>query len=280
MPDQTDAGAGGETTSTLTVDDKKIEVPQRPEGVPEQFWDREKGAIKGDAAVKAYLDTQAAYTKAQQQIKTLQGEEGGGLRIPAADTAGAAMASDDATIDTVLEAAGLTREQVAASWVENDGKLTDEQYAALREKAKLGRRLVDSTIGTMIGRAAQQIQAAQASCTELAGGEKQLANLLEFGKTLPPADQAFFNGLGKRPETMVQAVEWLLAKHTTAVGAGKAQPLVGGDGAGSAGAGAFKTQGELMAAQGDPRWNRDPEYTKQVRARIAATGNIRNLPRR
>jgi len=252
------------------------EPPARPEYVPEDLWDAEKGVVKVESMAKSLADTKAAYTQSQQAIAALKGEGQTGLQIPK-DTPASTLADDEATIDTILESAGLTKEDVAKAWIANEGKLTDEQYAAFKTKANLGKKIVDGVIGQQIGQAHEQAQAALGTCETIAGGKAQLANLLAFGKTLTPAEQGYFNSQAANAATMVPVVEWLKAKHAAAVGSGKAQPLLGGDGAATA-TGGYATRGEMMAARSDPKFGRDKAYTADVRARCLATGNINNLP--
>lgn len=102
------------------------EVPQaeRPENVPEKFWDAEAGQVNIDALLKAQQDAESALRKQQNQK------------------------SDEE--ETPSEPEGDTPQQVDAISAARDefaekGELTDESYEAL-EKAGITRDMVDTYI--------------------------------------------------------------------------------------------------------------------------------------
>jgi hypothetical protein len=276
MTDEQGAPAQGDAQGA----DQTQEAPKRPENVPEKFWDAETGQIRTDAFLKAYNDTQAALTQAQQKLKGkahAPARDDDGLSLPETPNAAAILARDDAGIEDVLQAAGLEQEAVIETLV-TQGALSDEHYEALA-RIGMGRGMVDTVVAAGLRGATEQTRRAREACEQLAGGKQQWDNLRAWATTnLTEADKTFFTQNVVNPQTAEYAARFLLDKHQQAVGAGKARPAVTGDGGGRPGAQPFTTRTELTKARTDQRYDRDKEYTEQVDARVAATANLNALP--
>ncbi len=112
----------GEEGYVAPVDDQ---VAQRPDDVPEKFWDAEKGVINTAALLKSQADAEAAL-RGQAKPEPKEGEEGYVAPVaPAANQQG------------VVDAA-------SAEWTEK-GELSEETFVAL-EGAGLSRDMVKDYI--------------------------------------------------------------------------------------------------------------------------------------
>jgi hypothetical protein len=247
--------------------------PARPDGIPEQFWDAKAGQINHEALVKSWKDTRAELL--QVKSKAPQSATGLSLEQPAA-----AKLAEDASVPQILQHVGFTEQQIIEAVQANDGKLTTEMYKAFYEKAGYSRAVVDTVIAREASDRAGKVKTAISAAHEQAGGQEQFDNLLAFGRSLPEGEKGAIQALLDKPETVADAVDLLLAKHKRAVGAGKANALIGGDGGSSGGGGAFTSQMQIVQAQNDPRYFSDPGFRKQVNDRIQLSPPAANLPLR
>jgi len=236
--------------------------PQKPEGCPDKFWNVEKGEVMVEAWGKSRTELEQKLSAQGDALKTTKGA---GLALPAD---AAPVIDDNAGVDEIVRAAGLDPIKVGQQFSEK-GKLTVEQYAALR-KAGFTRGIVEQHMGLQV----RLMQAAQeklvAEATGLVGGKTQLDTVLKWAKeNLDDKTKTFYDGLATNPDTSIQGFEWLVGKYNVAVGAGKAQSLISGEGAPTP-TGGYASQAEAHKAQNDPRYTDDTTYKKAVDARIAA----------
>lgn len=156
---------------------------------------------------------------------------------------------DDATIDQVLEKAGLDGEELATTF-KADGKLSGEQYEALK---KIG--YPRSTVNAFMQ--GQQSTAALAEAEQagmrksgvaIAGGNEQWDNLTAWAKTNYDADErADLDERLAKAGRYKGAIKQMLSDHREAMGAGKAQPLISGASPAASGAG-FTDHHEFVEA--------------------------------
>ena len=191
-------------------------APTKPDGLPDKFWDGEKGEVRVDAMAKSYTELE----------KTLgsrgKDDDKQGLTIPK---------GQDLPVETVLQNAGLNPDELATQYT-TSGTLTDAQYAALRAQG-YGRPMVDAYLKAQSAAAQAQTQAQTqitAQAQEMAGGEAQLQTLLQWAAGgLSAAEVESMEARLNSPQLWQGAMTELLARHSAAVGAGKAQPLITGD---------------------------------------------------
>jgi len=151
-----------------------------------------------------------------------------------------------------------------------DGDLTDEDYEVI-EKSGLTKEQFDLM--------AEGYKAKQEANTQklynFAGGEQQYAELQEFGaEHLSEEDiQAFNSAINSGKENLTKmAVLGLKALYQEKHG-NKPQMRIEADGSSSTSdSGKFETQGELIKALNDRRYNRDPEYTQSVNQKRNRSG--------
>lgn len=224
----------------------KPEVLTRPDNVPEEFWDAEKGAVKTDALLKALAET-----KGEPKEEPKEDD-----KAPEEDPEKAAKEA--------LEAKGVNYADLQKEFDEG-GKLTDESYAKL-EKLGFTRDVVDNHIA---GIAALQTMRAN-KAYEAAGGTENFTRIQEWAKTALKAEEIeSFNKAVEGPEAdMLQAVHGLRARYE--IEYGKAPSLLGGVPPANTGAG-YASRAEMVAEMRDPRYEKDPAYRAKVQGKIAAT---------
>lgn len=146
----------------------------------------------------------------------------------------APKADDDFDTSTLIDRAGLDPEEVVQSWKDNGGKLTDEQYAALRKvNPALGRKMVNDYMRVMADNAElQQIRVDRAvtEAESVAGGKTQLETLRQWYAANGDASQRDrLNGMLKgNPSFYPDYVRIIAQAHAAAVQSGGARPLIGG----------------------------------------------------
>lgn len=173
-------------------------------------------------------------------------------------------------VHAAIATAGVTLEELSTNFAAN-GKLTDDQYAKLRAQG-IGKGAADAIAGRHVANA-QLVQERQAGirskCEQIAGGATQLEGLFNFAaSTLTAAELASVNAQLANPQTAEFAVRTLMAKHTEAVGAGRATKLLAGQAPPSTARG-FDTHDEYIAAMraiSRTRGQADPATAARIRA--------------
>ena len=244
-------------------------IPAAATEVPQQFRNAD-GTTNVEALLKSNNDNQAGFTRVSQELAATKATPVSPAAIPA-PSVGADLSADDASIDDYCKAAGFTQAELHQSYMDNDGSLTNEQYAAFKTTANLGKGMVDDVITQRIAQSVDYIKSQTAECVALAGGEDQLKNLTAFGGTLTDAEREQHNQQVADPRTMVDAIRALMFRHQQALGSGDAQPLISSDGSAAPSAGAYTSKREMLLERQDPRMNRDAAYTAAVQARTHAT---------
>lgn len=223
--------------------------PVKPEGVPDKFWDAEKGEVN-----------YAAWGKSTGELEAKLGQPKAAAEGAPNDAAAAAEAAKAAGADaTKVDFTALSAEYAT------NGTLTDASYAAL-EASGLSRDLVDSYIA---GQEALAQTQAQEAFTQ-AGGEQTYYTMLDWaGKNLPKAEQAAFDkAVVGDAASRSQAIIAMKARFEAAVG--RNPTLVQGNGGASTN-GAYQSRAEVTADMRDPRYAKDPAFRAKVQARLAVS---------
>jgi hypothetical protein len=217
---------------------------ERPEWLDPKFESPEDMA-------KAYAELQAKLS-GKEEPKPVDTEGMDEAEIAASEVASKAG----------LDYAALSEEYAA------NGKLTDESYQTLLDKAGLSRETVD---GYIEGRQAVAREA-EYRAYAIAGGEDQYAEMVSWaGANLTPAEIAAFNKgvTNSTAEETALAVAGLKSKFVAARGQEPAL-LNGGAGAELAAQG-YTSHAEMTAAMRDPRYAKDPAYRKSVEQKVAVS---------
>lgn len=288
------ANADDKLTQELTGQQPK----QRPDNVPEKFWDAEKGEVRVDALAKSYDELQKLQSKGTQQSQPANTP----AQTPAVDPAVAAhatkktelqtaydavMAKADATADEIraahkalkdhgeppkpaqpagdpLAGTGLNMAEFTQEFVA-DGKLSDASYEKLT-KAGIPQEMVNAYIEGQKAQAELQRQ----SSFKVTGGEENYNKMLEWAKaSLSNGEKIAFNdAVAASAEARNLAITGLFQKYTAANGSDP--QLLGGTVSAPAAAG-YGSVAEMKSDMRDPRYRTDAAYRQQVERKVAAT---------
>ncbi len=213
---------------------------QRPEHIPEKFWDAATGSVRQDALLEAY--------------KTLEASRGKPAEAPKADPAAAAE-TDPAT------EAEQSAVAAAAAEFEEKGELSEDTFVKL-EAAGIDRGTAQAYISG--------IQAIQQLAYVSAGGEEAYGEMIQWAGThLTPAEAAAYDAAvaDSNPRVIAEAVQALAARYRA--GARSEPTLVSGKAPGQSAEG-FRSRAEMTAAMSDPRYKTDSAFRADVAAKLAA----------
>lgn len=187
---------------------------------------------------------------------------------PAPLTEELAASADREKAEEAVRGAGLDFTALEREYAANGG-LSAESLAAL-EKAGISRPLVDAYIRGQEALLKETVN----EMTALAGGEEGYKSMTAWAaENLPKGEIEAFNmavSSGNRPLIRI-AVAGLAARWKASEGDAP-QHLVGGraDAAGGGSEGGFRSAEEMVAAMRDPRYGKDPAYTRDVERRTAS----------
>lgn len=239
--------------STADVPDAVTSKPEKPEWVPEKFWDAEKGEVRTEAMAQSYKELESKQG-AKQEDKPKE--------PPKADEVDPAKATQgDAA--KALEEKGLDITTFQSEFDQN-GSLAETSYEAL-EKAGINRATVDAYIAGQKALAAQF----QSEVKSIAGGDEGFAAMVEWAAAnADPKDIAAYN-------RAIDSGDVDAAKLAVAGMYGKFQASRPDEPALIAGAGGkvtgdvYESRQQLTVDMADPRYKNDPAFRKQVIDRLA-----------
>lgn len=242
-------------------------VSDRPENVPEKFWNAETKSVNTEALLSSYAELERRQSQAPKAAAPA-------AEVPAAETP-AAAAPPEGTEAPPNGQEQEARDAAAAAGVDYDalntkfhanGSLEDADYETL-EKAGIPRALVDSYI------AGQEALAERARAELLApvGGDEGYTKMVEWAQAnLPAAEIAAYDAIvdGDNPAATKLAIEGLHAKYKAS---STSEPkLVTGTPTPSLDA--YASLEEMKADMRDPRYKKDPAYRARVEAKLARSG--------
>lgn len=213
-------------------------APQRPDNVPEKFWDATKGAVNTEALLKSYTELEKSRSQATPP-KT--GE------------------TDPQNLSKEQQA-NLSKVDMAAlsSEIEANGELSTQSYESL-EKLGFDRAFVDQVVTTMKNDAA----ATANSIKETVGGADAYSAMLQWASTnLTAAERNAFNSALGDVESAKIAVAGLNAKYRAA----NPQLLTGNGGHGG-NSGGFASRAEWLAAVNSADYKTSESFRQQVAAK-------------
>ena len=209
---------------------------ERPENVPEKFWNAETGEIRQDALLEAYGKLESGRNKPDDSSSDTS-----------EDGAEAAAEADDSVIA-----------RAQAEFEAGEG-LSDETYQALEETG-LDRETVDAYIAGL--------EATRELAFTAAGGEEAYNDMISWAENnLTPAEIAEFDETisGATPRELVKAVQGLTERYTA--GRSREPNLVDGDNTPVSNEG-FRSKAEMTAAMSDPRYKTDSAFREDVMRKI------------
>jgi len=251
---------GGETPATP-------EASQRPENVPEKFWDAEKGEVNTKALVASYTELErknSSQEPSDTQESTNESESG---------------ESNDSS--EAFSVPGVPAESVDrfTQEITEGGTLSDESYAEL-EQAGYTREMVDAYVRGLTpvdeGVYEQLAQVEIDNIKKSVFGDAEdvdgsFNSMQEWAKSgLTEDELTRYNDMVTSGDTMQaqMAVQWLHGKYTGAEG--KEPSLIGGND-GAPVASGFQSWQQVTTAMNDPRYQSDPAYRDEVTRKLAAS---------
>lgn len=281
--------------------------PQRPDNVPEKFWDAEKGVVKYDDVLKSYVELEKSKArpaltdstnKAPPAAAPAAPEKADAQKSAEAEVIAAKAEAEKATDDVAkaaaktkvdeaqakLAAANMAAEAAAKAaakpalndvvskasqeYAEN-GAISDESYAAL-EAQGLSKDYVDAYVDGMKARA----EVVTRQVYDAAGGENSYKAIQEWAaanlseQEVAAANEAFNSG---KLDIVVGQVKSLKSRYDAAVGT-SGRRIEAEGGGGSPGAGSpFRSKEEVTAAMASPKYMTDPAFRADVAKRMAAS---------
>ena len=246
--DAKDTGAAYDNAEE-SQDDAK-ETPQKPEGVPEKFLNKD-GSVNVEALAKSY--TELEKSKSQGDTK------------PPASDAKLEIKPEEAS--KIVTEAGLDYQALSTKIAEK-GQLDDGDYEALKGMG-IPRELVDEHIALQKGRA----EAARAESVEYIGGEEATTELLQWAaKSLSPDEVSAYNDMlaGPQWKAAVDTLKVLKGQSTSSKEPNMVRPSQSSTGGASTG---YQDKSEMQVDMGNPLYH-DPTpkgaaFRKQVQAKMA-----------
>lgn len=225
----------------------------KPEGVPEKFWDAEKGVVRTDDLLKSYQELEknrGVPPVAPPVVPPLAD----GLKVPdgAADAA------------ATLASKGLDMSTFSTEF-QSKGELSAESFTAL-EAAGIPKPMVEAYIEGQRAVAAQRDSAGY----ELAGGKDAFAKMSAWAAQAMPVDErvALNEQFSGSEAAMRLAVTSLRAKYEAANG--REPVLTGGNPAGASSSG-YESRAQMTSDMKDPRYSNDPAYRAKVSEKLSRT---------
>lgn len=239
--------ARGETSPTTTEEtisptDEAVDAPTKPEGVPDKFWDAEKGEVNVEALVKSYTELEKSKGEPKDEA--------------------------EAEAETVEAAPALDFDDLSAKVQSEDG-LSDDDFAAL-ESAGIPRNIVEAHVELLKFHQEVQTERAEAYIKE-ATGEDGASLMAWADKNISEAEKAIYNEQLAGPNWKV-AVDTLVMLRGRSKGAGEPN-LETGVAAGTQGGVGYASRDEMRADMMNPLYNTQNAegelFRQQVQAKMA-----------
>lgn len=244
---------------TPAVDPQEAEQggPQRPDNVPEKFWDAAAGTVNTDALLASYGELESKLGG------DTQGEAEAENPAEAPEAPEAPVSEEQA--GEIAESAGIDMAAAEAHFMET-GNISEDDYAKL-EQVGITRDMVEEFIGYRV----HQADAIRDEVLQPYGGAEGAGRMVEWAAdNWDPDSAAAFNEAMESGDKgkMAIALRALKLDHDKAVGVRPQRLQQAATGAPSKGA-VFQSFEQLMEAQRDPRYATDPAYRKSVMDRLS-----------
>ena len=235
-------------------DDKPTGTPaEKPEWVPEKFWDTEKGEVRVEEMAKSNASLEQKLSGKPADDGKPDGEDG----KPNAD--------DDKPNGDDKPAGDDAVKSAQTEWAEK-GELSEDTYTALA-KAGISKDVVDNYID---GVQARQEAVNQKAFNKAGGSEESYKEMTAWAATnLSESEIAAYDKTLSDPTTMESAVEGLYAKFTAASNS-EGKTVHGNPGSSSPGS-HYKSSAEMQADMNNPKYKTDAAFRNAVAQKIAAS---------
>lgn len=252
--DNTGAPEGGQTPPEGVVENTP---PQRPENVPEAFWDAETGTVNTEALLASYTELATKNTPPENPEGDEGGAEGGDEGVPK---------EDDGTPPTTAELYSKAVEKATAELAAEGGALSEETYTAFAEIGIQREHLDRHVAGQMAMFELRKVYAERE-----VGGEDVYSNLLAWaGANYTPEEAEAYNAtvFGPDKDAALQAVRQLKAKYEDTMGTDGKIVTAGTSGTPANG---YAGRDDWMADMRKPEYKKNQVFRDEVRRKLEAS---------
>jgi len=245
---------GGEPTGQVVDEGNKGgEKPQRPEHIPEKFWDAEKGEVNVDAMAKSYAELEKSKAKPAEKSEAEMTDE-----------EKAAKAEADKAAAEAATAFAEHRQKMTDKMLAGEA-FADEDYAPF-EKLGLSRDDVDTFAAGL--QAIGELHKAKVHSE--AGGEDAYKDMLAWAKDNFSAEEvAAYNRDVHSGDSAVSlnAVRGLAARYKLANGRGGRDVTNKG---GTKTTEGYQSKAEMVADMAKPEYRTNPAFREEVMRKVGA----------
>lgn len=244
--------------------------PQKPEHIPEKFWNAKDGKVDVDGLAKSYTSLEQAFSSktppppaAPPAPKTPDPKgEDETLKIP--------EPSSDAPKTPEGNFGHMTEENIGkwATELQEKGQLSEATY----KEIGLPKILVDGWIAGQLA----IMDRSTGSLLSTIGGKENYMSMSEWAsQNVPKAERDAFNEIQRTgsPAAKKVALEGMYARFKNSEGVHAGRHIAGGPG-GQTGIQPFASKRQMLDAMKDPRYkgqHADPAYIAEIEARAKAS---------
>jgi hypothetical protein len=259
-------------TTTGTQTTPPTITTQKPDGLPDKFWDATTGTVRVDALAKSYTELERSRTApvtppavTPPPVVTPPVDAG----APVVPVITPPVTPPPAVVDPAA-AMHEARQVATQELAKPEGKLSDESYARF-EKLGFDRQSVDAYVAGQRAIVGAYVN----SMYETAGGKDSYNAMVGWARTALDASEAAAFDTAVRSNdsgSMKMAVSGLKARFAAEFGKGATTTITPNPADTLSTSTAFQSQQEMVAAMKDPRYQKgDPAYHREVAEKIAAS---------
>lgn len=223
-------------------------TPQRPDHIPEKFWDSEKGEVRVDDLAQSYGEL--------EKTRSTNKESSAATSQSGADQAAQA-----------LNDVGLDYNRYVDEFM-TSGKLSDTAYAEMAAK-NIPHSVVDAHIAVQVELAQREAETLKADVFGVVGGEEAYQGMAQWMRAnMTPQEIASYNTVMDSYDIgqIKLAVQGVFAKYQATKGS---EPTLIGGGTGTSQADVYRSTEQLTEDMKDPRYNRDPAFRRAVQDKLS-----------
>jgi len=239
-------GGGDVGGGSLSLSEIRDDVQEKPEGVPDKFWNSDKGEIDSTSLL-------ASYSELEKKLGSPEPPE-----------------SESPQLDIPSESNSFDLGKYEQEYSDNDSSLKEETYVELKSKFGLDKTEVDKYIAY---RQADS-EAFNHEIFAMAGGEKSYQGVMSWASNnLSKEEIAKTNSMletGDKDQVRVGVMK-LVNKHREAVGAEPIRSLSGNTSEQGSGVKPFASLQQAVEARKDKRFETDPAYRQQWERRVGSS---------
>lgn len=236
--------------------------PQRPDNIPEKFWDAAKGAVNVDALAKSYAELEKGRTSAPAAEPAAEPVVDPAKPADPTKPAAATIEKPKAEEAPVASPLSTAMDAAAAEWA-SGGVVTEETIAAL-EKQGIPRPIFDLYIAGVKAQTAALLNTAHTAV----GGEANYTAMSAWAaSTLTDAELAAYNSGIENPDARETVIQGLYARYKTA--RPSEGTLVAPSGTPTGPSDVYKDRREVTNDMNDPKYQTDPAFRREVENKMA-----------